>query len=82
MRRIVTPERLNDCIGGWRIMCAECPLLPHLVALGMPAKPCANGISTKIQGAITMSTCEHYEKESIESDTAKVVTLNCRKEAA
>lgn len=82
MKRIVTVTSENDCIGSWRIMCPTCPLLPHSEALGMDARPCASGISTKMQGAITIKTCEHYEKESVAADADKTVTLNCSKEVS
>jgi len=82
VKRIVTVTSENDCIGSWRIMCPTCPLLKHSEALGLDARPCASGISTKMQGAITMKTCEHYAKESIAADDQKVVTLECAKEVS
>ncbi len=84
MKREVTVKTKNDCIGSWRIMCPTCPLLVHSNALGLDPRPCASGISTNMQGAITMKTCEHYEKDSIaaDADADKKITLNCKKEDA
>ena len=81
MNRTVAIHRDNNAIGSWRIACSECPLLPHTKALGVPARNCAAGFSTNMQGAITTSTCEHYEKESLRDEDGKL-TLKCKKEDA
>ena len=70
----------ESCLGEWEIICDNCPLKPHLAALGMKPKACAAGIQTNIQGAIPMAQCEHYEKDSIKSE-GKMLTLTCRKQA-
>jgi hypothetical protein len=69
----------GSCVGAWEITCEQCPLLPHLKALDMKAKPCVAGIQTNVQGAVPLSQCEHYEKDSIKSEGKKVLTLKCTK---
>jgi hypothetical protein len=81
MNRTVTIHRDNNAIGSWRIACSACLLLPHTMALGVPALNCAAGFSTNMQGAITTSTCEQDEKESLKDEDGKL-TLNCKKEDA
>lgn len=63
----------NDCIGSWGLYCDDCPLLPHLKALGMKPKACVSGIQTNCQGAIPMGACEHYQKDSAKSQDGKDV---------
>ena len=63
--------------GFWSITCQECPLLPHLKALGQKSRPCASGMSTNVQGAIPLQHCEHYVKDSAATDDGKTVTVEC-----
>lgn len=52
---------------------------PHLEALNMKPKACVAGIQTNVQGAVPLSQCEHYEKDSIKSEGKKKLTLQCTK---
>lgn len=81
VQRIVS-VRLDktNSLGAWEIICDDCPLKPHLEALGMKAKACSAGIQTNVQGAVPLAQCEHYEKDSIKSE-GKKLTLMCRKHA-
>ena len=67
-------------VGAWEVTCAECPMIPHLVALEMPVKPCLSGIITNVQGPVPIGVCKHYAKDSIASDgkgKSKKLTLTC-----
>ncbi len=78
-RSVKISQEKDSIIGAWSIMCATCPLLPHLKALDKPAIACGSGIRTKIQGPVVMATCEHYAEESIDVTNGKV-TIECGKE--
>ena len=73
-------EKKDNPLGAWEIVCDTCPLRPHLEALNMKPKTCAAGIQTNCQGAVPLSQCEYYVKDSIESE-GKRLTLLCRKQA-
>lgn len=68
----------KSVVGAWQVVCDECPLKPHLEALGMKPKACIAGIQTNAQGAVPLAQCEHYEKDSIKNEN-KVLTLTCKK---
>lgn len=70
----------ESCVGAWEIICDDCPIKPHLDALGMKPKSCAAGIQTNMQGAIPLAQCEHYENDSIKSE-GETLKLTCRKQA-
>lgn len=67
-------------LGSWKLICDDCPLRPHLEALGMELRACSAGIQTNIQGAVPLKDCEHYVKDSVAMD-GKRITVRCRKEA-
>jgi len=68
-------------IGEWKLICKTCPLLQHLLALGMEARPCMAGMTTNIQGIIVLKKCEHYVEDSFDK-IGKIVTVKCKKENA
>lgn len=70
----------GSIVGAWAITCDECPLKPHLEALGMKPQPCTAGIQTNMQGYVPLKDCKHYEKDSIKLE-GKTLTLTCRKTA-
>lgn len=77
MNRIVTYT--EEKRGIFSINCADCPLKPHLEALGMEPRPCVAGITTNVQGPVPIDTCEHYQQESIKLEENNL-TINCTKE--
>lgn len=80
VQRVVSLRADKDsCVGAWEITCEQCPMLPHLKALNMKPKACVAGIQTNVQGAVPLSQCEHYEKDSIKSEGIKKLTLKCTK---
>ena len=81
LKRVVSlrVEKKDNPLDVWEIICDACPLRPHLKALDMKVEPCVAGIQTNVQGAVPLSHCEHYEKDSIKSEGKKVLTLKCTK---
>lgn len=77
-RTVKVVAEKGSIIGAWSLTCADCPLLPHLKALGEKPRDCAYGIQTRVQGAVTLGTCQHYEKESVKAD-GKKLTIGCQK---
>lgn len=76
VQRVVSLRADKDSfVGAWEIACEQCPMRPHLEALNMKPKACLAGIQTNVQGAVPLSQCEHYEKDSITSEG--VLTLKC-----
>lgn len=71
----------TSIVGAWEIICQECPLGPHLEALNMKPRACVAGIQTNMQGAVPLSQCEHYVKDSIKSEGKKSLTILCAKRA-
>lgn len=65
--------------GIWHLDCSECPLQPHLDALGMKGKGCAGGIATNMQGPVLMWNCPHSGgSDSLRNDPENVLTIECR----
>jgi len=66
----------------FRIDCADCPLSDALKTLGQEPRPCISGIMTNMQGPVTVGTCEHYKKDSIENTADNGLSIECGKESA
>ena len=79
MKRLVTYK--DDGIG-FSITCADCPLLPELMTLGQSPRPCISGIITNVQGRVPIAECKHYQKDSIDSQGAQNLSVECGKEGA
>ena len=61
----------------WSIVCPDCPLKAASELLGQRPPDCSAGALTNMQGAVTISACKHYAKESISVSEEKVITLEC-----
>lgn len=60
----------------WSITCPDCPMKQASDILGQRPPDCASGALTNLQGAVTISSCKHYTKESINANNG-IVTLDC-----
>jgi hypothetical protein len=76
MRRTVT---FKDEGISFSISCRDCPLLPALETLGQNPRPCISGLITNMQGFVPVAECEHYQKDSIDSQGAQNLSVECRK---
>ena len=45
-------------VGGWEIVCKECPMAPHLKALGQKPQSCIAGLMD-MTGAVPLNACKH-----------------------
>ncbi len=61
----------------WIVVCPDCPLKQASEILGQRPPDCSAGALTNLQGAVTISACKHYVKESIRSSEEEIVTLEC-----
>ena len=77
-RKVEVSQDLKSIIGAWQVNSQDCPLLPHLKALGKQPQDCASGIETNVQGPVVLKTCEHYAKDSIWEDGG-ILVINCQK---
>lgn len=59
-------------MGFWHFESKNCPLLPHLKALGEKPRPCVSGLATNVQGAVPIGSCDHKHGE-IEEVNSKLV---------
>ena len=72
---VIKPDKDNP-LDAWDVISKECPMLPHLLALGMTPKSCFAGVVTNIQGVVPLAFCKHYVKESFKADGQKK-TIQC-----
>lgn len=76
---VVTYE---ECVAGiWSLQCAECPLTPHQIALGLKGKGCMGGIATNMQGPMVLFNCPHSAGQgSVANHENGTLTAGCKYE--
>lgn len=79
MKRIVNIKvDEHSPLGTWSVTCPDCPLIPHLEALGMKQAVCLAGLQTKAQGCVAIQKCNYYQPDSIATEGG-VASVECTK---
>lgn len=63
--------------GIWSLQCSECPLEPHLAALGMKGKGCGGGIATNMQGPVVLFNCPHSAGTKTLQNDDGALSIDC-----
>jgi len=79
MRRKAQLSVEREPIETWQCVSPECPLLPHLTALGQKPRECTAGIVTNFQGAVPLKHCEFYTPNSYKGGKDDG-TIECKKD--